>query len=552
MQDRFCPVLPPFFRCCKPPFSFYRFIEKYWPGPEAKRTLHRVFSLMRKMKAQTVAVEDLARKGELASEAKAVELRCGGDVAFRAWRFSFFACPVNVESLAYASDGDFLGYAVVISLGLPDGAYRRYVYESIIAQPAFHSQQEAVRPSLPNHYIHCVRGYSGWVAGQHFRLSGSFFSQQNGLTHVCAHAALRWLFNNLPERAEQIVSYEDINGNLGIDHVSRKVGQYGTDAQAAGLAMNELRSVIEQRGYKHLDADFETPVGRPQPYWRFIYSIIESGYPVLVCFTAHNQRHVICAIGHTLNSDIWDAEAKLAYSGAPRWEYLATASWVDHFVIHDDNYGMYFSMPSKALSPPTGEGGPFRITDAVGIVPADVELGPLEAEYFASGALRLFFSAPLEECYWLRILRQEDAAFGKWVVLRTLLASKAAYQEHLCTMEDVEGNVLRKGGIDVIIRETLPAHFWVTEVTLVDLYSANKRKLGEVLFGISDLGITAEDRGMTYTRKTLAGCLGIRLPGNVIIPKVTAKQIEAAVYPTELTGHVALLRTCRTPPQLEW
>lgn len=95
MQDRFCPVLEPDFLCCKAPFSFYRFIEKYWPSNEENRTLHRIFSLMRKMKAQTLVIEDLVRRGELAEEASAIEKRCGGAVEFKAWRFTFF--PVQLH-----------------------------------------------------------------------------------------------------------------------------------------------------------------------------------------------------------------------------------------------------------------------------------------------------------------------------------------------------------------------------------------------------------------------------------------------------------------------
>jgi len=554
MRDRFCPILEPDFRCCKPPFSFYRFLERFWPGREAKRTLHRIFSLMRKMNAQTVVVEDLAKKGELNSEATAVEVRCAGSVEFKAWRFSFFTCPVTLEVLPYVRDADYLGYAVFIEMKLPNGTYAHYVYESVIAEPCFRIDgRRPLGSGLPAHYIHCIRRYSGWVAGHRYTLSGSFFSQQNGLTHVCAHAALRWVLNNVPERAEEIISYEDINRDLQIDHATRKVGQYAGDVQATGgLPMDDLLRVLDTHGYKYLDVDFEHPVGRPQPYWRFIYSIIESGYPVLVFFTARGARHVICAIGHTLNSDIWDEEAKLAYSGAPRAEYLSTVSWADHFIVHDDNYGMYFSMAAKALSPTTKKGGPFQVTEALGIVPANIELGPLEAEFLASVALRFVYEGPLKDCYWLRALRQEEATWGKWVVLRTLFTSKALYEQHLHDMEDAEGNFLTKREIKAIIQQKVPEHFWITEVSLTDIYTANKHKLGEMLFKLADPGIKSEDSHSTYMEKLFSACIAIRLPGNIIIPRVGQKRISLTLYETNLTGHVSLLRTCRPVPPLEW
>jgi len=553
MRDRFCPVLEPDFRCCKAPFSFYRFIEKYCSSTETNRTLHRIFSLMRKMNAQTVVIEDLARKGELDREATAVEVRCGGSVDFKAWRFSFFTCPVTFDLLPYIHDVDYLGYAIFIDIKLPNATHRHYVYESVITKPSFHTNGiSSFGGALPAHYIHCVRPYSGWIASHRFKISGSFFSQQNGLTHVCANAVLRWVLNTLPERAESIISYEEINQDLQIDHSTRKVGQYGNDVQAIGLPMDDLIKVLDKHGHKSFGVDYEQPAGKPQPYWNYIYSIIESGYPVLVFFTTRNARHVICAVGHTLNSDIWDEEARLAYSGAPRAEYFSTASWVDHFIIHDDNYGMYFSMPIKALSSSTTERKPFQITSVLGIVPAKIDLRPQEAELFVSTVLKLVYEIPLRSCYWLNALKQEDAAFGKWIVLRTLFTNKADYKQHLYQIEDVEGNTLKKHEISAIISEDVPDHFWITEITLTDIYTANKRKLGEVLFKLSDPGIGLEDSLTTYSKKLFDACIAIRLPANILIPKVSLKQISLTSYETDLIGHVPLLRTrCPKPPS-EW
>ncbi len=555
MQKRFIPAGESLCIPCKPPFSFYRIIENYSQPAEPPRTLHRVFSLMRKMNVRTVVVESLTREGELDTEANAVEGRCGGLVEFEAWRFSFFACPVTCGLLLHVDDEDYLGYAIFIRIALPNETHRCYVYEAVIAEPAFHIHGSMpLGNSLPCRYIHCARRYTAWVEERRFILSGSFFSQQNGLTHVCAHAALRWLLNNIPERIEEIVSYEQINQDLQIDHATRKVGRYGTEPREEGLAYDSLLDVLDIRGYKYLDVNFEETRGRPQPYWRFIYSIIESGYPVLVFFRTERARHVICAVGHTLNSDMWDEEAKLAYSGAPRMKYLSSASWVDHFIIHDDNYGMYLCMPTKALLlATTEERGPFQVTGALGIVPTDIELGPLDAEFYASAMMRTAINeGPLEDCYWLRALRQEEAAFGKWIVLRTLFTSKTVYEQHLRDMEDPEGNVLRKQQIETIIHKKVPEHFWVTEISLTDIYTANKHKLGEVLLELSDPRIKPNDKLETYTMKLFSACIAIRLPGNILIPEVGSSQISISVHKTNLTGHVPLLRMSRSAPTFEW
>jgi hypothetical protein len=213
---------------------------------------------------------------------------------------------------------------------------------------------------------------------------------------------------------------------------------------------------------------------------------------------------------------------------------------------------MYFSMAAKALSPTTRQGGPFQVTEALGIVPADIELGPLEAEFLASIALRFLYKAPLKDCYWLNAIRQEEATFGKWIVLRTLFTSKSLYKQHLSNIEDVEGNILKKSEIDTIMNKDVPEHFWITEITLTDLYTANKHKLGEILFKLSDPKIVQGDSPFTFTRKLFETCIAVRLPGNILIPKVGKKQISLIARETDLIGHVQLLRTRCPKPPFEW
>jgi len=216
---------------------------------------------------------------------------------------------------------------------------------------------------------------------------------------------------------------------------------------------------------------------------------------------------------------------------------------------------MYFCLPAKALSPSTQDGGAFQVTGALGIVPTDVQLGPLEAEYLASVCLHLILTMqklPLEECYWLETMRAEEAASGKWLVFRTLFTSKSAYERHLWSLEDPDGNILKKSEIAAIVNSQTPEHFWITEITLADIYTANKRKLGELLFRLSDPEVKAGDSAAVYTRRLLAACIAVRLPGNIIVPTVDQTQALLTRYTTDLIGHVPLLRTQRPIPRLEW
>lgn len=563
MEDRFHPVLPPYLIPCRPPLSFYDYIEQFCPPPQSCRTLHRVVSLMRKMGAQTLVKEDLACRGELATELAATERRCGDSVEFKAYRWSFFSTRVTKDLLPYTTDDEYLGYVVFIDLQLPDGSNRRYVYESVISVPSFHNGKSLpLGFGLPKSYLHCVRRYCGWIGEHRFSVSGTFFSQQNNLTHVCAHAALRWLLNNVPERLEKVVSYEDVNSVLGIDHVNQTVGQYPGETAAKGLARRTLEEVLDHYKHKFIVADFTQKMGEPQEYWRFIYSVIESGYPCLVFFTAKDAvtRHVVAVVGHTLCSDNWEADARPTYGGRRRHgppsraEYLPAASWVDHFIIHDDNYGMYFCMPAKALSRPTEPLKPFQVVGALGILPVKPNLQPLDAEAYAASILLaiLYPKRLLGNWGWLERLRQGNEKLSESTVLRTLLVSKETYQDHLRSIEDVQGNQLKDTEINTLLgHQEIPSHFWVTEVTLADVYTANKRKLGEVLFRI-EASETKRRADKDYYTKIFSPCIGIRLPGNIVVPKVERNVVHADFTPTELVGHVPMMRTCRASPVWEW
>jgi len=501
------------------------------------------------MGTKTVSVEELACKGELEEESVAVKEVLKQNIEFSARRFSFFKKPTNLEFLTYLTDKDYLGYAIFIEIKVPGRVYH-YVYESVLIEPAFTDENLPgySNEALQDRYLHCCGKYTAWVGTKRFKIRGSFFSQQSGITNVCAHAALRWVLNNFPDRAEEIITSEDINRVLKINHSSKKAGDYG-------LTIDNLIEVIQKYGYKCTLADFEKENSiNPGNY---IYSIIESGYPVLVCFNAEKAKHVICVVGHTSNSDMWDAEARLAYSGMPGAEYLPSNSWVDHFVIHDDNYGPYFCMPVKALSEPCNISTPFQITQAIGIIPSEVSIFPHTAELNSSFILRQIYENVLKDCYWMQVLRYEDKATGKWIVLRTLLVNRTSYISHLNEIEDTEGNILAKSE-KRLIAEKLPEHFWLTEVSLTDLYTANKHKLGEILYKSNDPSLKDQsEQDMDTEHRTInifKGCILLRLPGNIIIPNVSEEDnsIGAHFYETSLTGHVPIFRPCGKRKHFEW
>lgn len=102
----------------------------------------------------------------------------------------------------------------------------RRVYESV------------TRPSrLPNNF---VRGGQDWpcqVDGKMFKVNGYLYAQQNGLTNVCAHVALRSAAARFHAAGD--MSYREMNRLLGVDHVKVKT---------SGLTYQQMQAVLEAAG----------------------------------------------------------------------------------------------------------------------------------------------------------------------------------------------------------------------------------------------------------------------------------------------------------------
>ena len=71
---------------CQAPFSFYQLIDDLWHPGSNPHPLHRLCTLMRKMKAKSFIREELALNGELLEEQNMVTERCRQTVDLTACR----------------------------------------------------------------------------------------------------------------------------------------------------------------------------------------------------------------------------------------------------------------------------------------------------------------------------------------------------------------------------------------------------------------------------------------------------------------------------------
>ncbi len=272
----------------------------------------------------------------------------------------------------------------------------------------------------------------------------------------------------------------------------------------------------------------------------WIYPLVESGFPAMLAFNPiHRIGHVVSVMGHTMNSDKWDCEAHLAYRPEALGTHHASAAWVDHFVINDDNFGMYSCMPPSYLRSKILPQYDMtqRASFAISFLPQGVSVWPYSAEKLAVLVLRrvLDLGIPRESSRWLLRLQQQIRSPNKGIVARTLMCKKSEYLEHLSSAVDSDGR--RLGAKSSGVLSGAPDRLWLTEISLPDLYTANKHKLGDML-----IDATAWANNEQMMPRLVWGWL----PGL----QITSDALDNT-WP--LTGHLPLARCKKaTPPYIEW
>jgi hypothetical protein len=493
---------------------------------------------MRKMRVQCATREELALNAELEAERDAASVRSGGAATLGAKRFTFFRRTPQGNNWHDLTDDDVLGYAVLVTLALPAGPSRYYIHEAVIRVPTMWVGNVAA--GVTNYYVHCARPFTTTVGtavdNKTLNITGSFFCQQNNLTHVCAHAALRCAVNSSSSYNGPKLTNQLINDILGIDHsAANRVGLYeGETGSGGGLSTDQIIQIVQHIGWNTHVADF---ISNPAiDYGDFVYPSIESGHPVILGVNAPHVAHVVAVIGHTSNTDRWTPEAHHGYGGFPISPYISTSAWADHFIVSDDNFGMYVTLPTDAIRnvivPKYNPN--LHASLAIGLVPAQVTISGYAVEQSAAAVanklIRLI--APTPDNRWLTYLKSHR------LVCRTLLREKQSYLDFMANITDDSNQKLTAAEI-AVLGNSLPPLFWVTEITVPNLYTGNKHKLGDVITGSN---ITPQQ----YTSGQMT--LFAWLPGIAFgSPGLVAPPVGWSLF-----GHIPLLRNAALASPAEW
>ena len=462
--------------------SNFHFVDEYfWSSP----ILRRILSLARKLKFRSIAVEKISENEcELfAQENEALAARISEFSHSRVRRLLFFSGKKE-------EPGKLLGYTVF-----------KEDYFTGFENPKFHIYEAVLRPVRDfesNNFLHTTRGYSLVTSLGDFQTFGNLYGQQNGMTFACAHVALRSVLSSVLPAGD--LSYPEINEILGIDFKAIEPGK------KIGLGPDQLETVFTHYGLSYTKTAFQPPheedpgIELEGEFQRHLYGVIESGLPALLGFETAKSRHMIPVLGHTFNEDTWVADSKANYFAQNRG-WFSSESWLSSYVVHDDNFGPYYCIPRHYLSKDN-----FRIL--LGLTRVKTVTEALEIE-----AAIPDYAKKIAEAFSERgnSWQQNFALFAEKgvLVLRTLLLKREEYLEALVRSESWAGERMNEQAISRL-KDKLPEHFWMVELSAPELFAGTRHKFGEVLLACDQE--IPEGNGLEIL-------LAARVPGLVLWPE---------------------------------
>lgn len=523
---------PRFFPLQRPSFSNFRFIDKHAPGLPS---LGRILSQVRQLGGKTLVVEDIGSAGELREESEDLKRVYPGWRESKTIRLSFFnASFASKRALHTLPPSSFLGYAILRTDVIRKVDIIQRIYESVV-RPA----------AAPKKYVHGAPRWLCRVAGCSFPLQGFMYAQQNRITTCCVHVAIRTI---LPAYAPSMdLSYRKIN------HLIDDFRRETTTKHGDGIFTNEIELILGAHGLNCHSADYTRQLSANNapriPYFRYVYGNIESGFPSLLLFdvpTKKKELHAIPVFGHTMNTDTWVPAAEHHYfTVGEKSAYVPSETWLSEFLVHDDNCGSNFCIPKNFLNNGmicNSRGKEVRCTQASRYVahvftplPKRLRLTPMRAELigfdFVKELLPHLKDRYVSNPWGQRLL---DYQSRNSLVLRTTLTDLAGYARHLSKVsgwgdEPINPVLLRS------LRKSTNEDVWLVEVSVPELFSANQRKLGEIV--VRDISASKDGR------RNVHHFIIARVP-SFFIENVSDgnDQISPQFYSSGIDDHVALFR----------
>lgn len=533
--------------------SLFRLIPTFWLGHENcnKRPIHRICSLMRKVEADSALISEIINDIDfICKEKKALESRFNESLNFKIYQISFFEKKyVSWEEIKKDPEFNCISTSYVINFQDNNLNWISYVFFSVVSKP--YIKINGIKTGLLNNYINSNRIYNLEIHNDddiiNAELNGTCFFQQNTITSVCSHSAICTALNN-SNKIDYLVFPEHLNDVLGIDHISKQIGNVNTT-----ITIKEIADLFKHYGFE-LDVKNWFDENLNEKYFEHVYKYFESKCPSLLVFSTKEggDLHIVPILGHTFNTDLWRPEAERSYNRkVGDLGYKDTSAWVDHFVINDDNFGTFHCLPIDALWRPTiPKFDPsFRAAFTLSLVPKEVTTPADHGEWanitILEAIIKFFIRKNLPMNFWISELCKSvlDAKKRTPFVARTFLITKSEYLNSI-QVEDFEGKKFTNDEL-IKIESDLEDIFWLTEISLPDLYTANKTKIADFIYSSKVDPSKKFDINFAFDSWLL-----VRLPGYLL--RKSQENTPEFITTLSIDSHFPIARSCQEDFIIEW
>ena len=213
------------------PFSNFDFIEENFPY--IKETyietapIRRLFSQVRQHDGKTLIFENVDDADDLKEENIEISKQQPDFIESHSFRLGFFKKSIiKYEEISLLESDDFIGYAIIKINKFKSGYAMPKIYESVIWKS--------------RHENNCIRGSSFLkclIGNKTFDINGYLYSQQNGISNVCAHVALRTVISRFHPDGD--ILYKEMNEIIGLDLKSDEI---------RGLNKDEMIKILNDSG----------------------------------------------------------------------------------------------------------------------------------------------------------------------------------------------------------------------------------------------------------------------------------------------------------------
>jgi len=432
------------------------------------------------MGVRSVIIQDALQRPDVIEEIAHLEAAQEEEGQVSACLLTFLSSGVRRErDYAGIPIDSVMGQLVIITFPMAAGP-RSYVFESILRVPG----KKAGTEQLLNNHVPITREFRIDVGGQQHSLNAAYFCQQNGVTSICAHSAVRTLIRTLTQSPVTVPMLNRLWDYCPLKKLAT------TDQVMGALRHFGMAPVVYDLTKSTFGSD-DSDVG-----WDLPALLADSATPsLLVLGGKKGSDHIVPILGHTMNSDEWHPiGTTLHRRGADT--VSSSSLWTDHLIIHDDMLGSYYCLSKAGLMHSRGSDLAPKLV--IAILPLNVHVSPSQAEDFARQILgRLMEDLTRERLcrgrWWKHIVEKRERR-----VFRTTLITRDDYLATLPSDADLEW-------IRQYVADALPERMWMAEISVPNIFLGNRGKLGEIL-------INAESFPDDDPKNILGAMIAFRLP----------------------------------------